>query len=53
MIELRNVSKHYGRTTALNGVSVRIGDYTYCAVGEISHEHLTELLSHILGDGQE
>jgi hypothetical protein len=34
-------------------VSVRIGDYTYCAVGEISHEHLSELLSHILGDGQE
>ena len=29
-------------------VSVRIGDYSYCAVGEISHEYLTELLSRLL-----
>ncbi len=29
-------------------VSVRIGDYTYCAVGEISHEYLTELLSRLI-----
>ena len=29
-------------------VSVRIGDYSYCAVGEISHAYLTELLSQLL-----
>ncbi len=29
-------------------VSVRIGDYTYCAVGEISHEYLTDLLSRLI-----
>jgi hypothetical protein len=29
-------------------VTVRIGDYSYCAVGEISHEYLTELLSQLL-----
>ena len=29
-------------------VSVRIGDYTYCAVGEISHEYLTNLLSKLI-----
>lgn len=29
-------------------VSVRIGGYTYCAVGEISHEYLTELLTRLL-----
>lgn len=29
-------------------VSVRIGDYSYCAVGEISHEYLTELLGRLL-----
>ena len=34
-------------------VSVRIGDYTYCAVGEISHEYLTDLLSRLVPDGQE
>ena len=34
-------------------VSVRIGDYTYCAVGEISHEYLTELLSRLLPEDQE
>lgn len=32
-------------------VSVRIGDYSYCAVGEISHESLTELLSRLLPEG--
>ena len=32
-------------------VSVRIGDYSYCAVGEISHEYLTELLSRLLPEG--
>jgi hypothetical protein len=31
-------------------VSVRIGDYTYCAVGEISYEYLTDLLSKLLPD---
>lgn len=34
-------------------VSVRIGDYSYCAVGEISHEYLTELLSRLLPHGYE
>jgi hypothetical protein len=33
-------------------VSVRIGDYSYCAVGEISHEYLTELLSQLLPEEQ-
>lgn len=28
-------------------VSVRIGDYSYCAVGEVSHEYLTELLNRL------
>lgn len=31
-----------------NMVTVRIGDYSYCAVGEISHEYLTDLLSRLL-----
>ena len=26
-------------------VTVRLGDYSYCAVGEISHKYLTELLT--------
>jgi hypothetical protein len=34
-------------------VSVRIGDYSYCAVGEISHEYLTELLSQLIPEVQE
>jgi hypothetical protein len=34
-------------------VSVRIGDYSYCAVGEISHEYLTELLSQLLPEEQQ
>jgi hypothetical protein len=29
-------------------VTVRLGDYSYCAVGEISHEYLTELLSQLI-----
>ena len=29
-------------------VTVRLGDYSYCAVGETSHEYLTELLSRLL-----
>ena len=29
-------------------VLVRIGEYSYCAVGEISHEYLTDLLSRLL-----
>ncbi|MHC4396728.1 MAG: hypothetical protein ACYS1A_13845 [Planctomycetota bacterium] len=29
-------------------VTVRIGDYSYCAVGEISHEYLTELLGRLI-----
>ncbi len=29
-------------------VSARIGEYSYCAVGEISHHYLTELLARLL-----
>ncbi len=29
-------------------VTVRLGDYSYCAVGEISHEYLTQLLSGLM-----
>jgi hypothetical protein len=36
-----------------NMVSVRIGNYTYCAVDEISHEYLTELLSQLVPEGLE
>jgi len=35
-----------------NMVCVRIGVYTYCAVGEVSHEFLTSLLSQLLADTQ-
>jgi hypothetical protein len=35
-----------------NMVSVRIGNYTYCAVDEISHEYLAELLSRLVPEGQ-
>ena len=31
-------------------VTVRIGDYSYCAVGEISHKYLTALLSRLLSE---
>jgi len=34
-------------------VSVRIGDYSYCAVGEISYEYLAELLSRLLPENPE
>jgi hypothetical protein len=34
-------------------VSVRIGDYSYCAVGEISHDYLTELLGRLIPEVQE
>ncbi|MHC4744886.1 MAG: hypothetical protein ACYS8Z_23470, partial [Planctomycetota bacterium] len=34
-------------------VSVRIGDYTYCAVGEVSHDYLTELLTRLVPEEQE
>lgn len=33
-------------------VSVRIGDYSYCAVGEISYDYLTELLSRLVPEEQ-
>jgi hypothetical protein len=29
-------------------VTARLGDYSYCAVGEISHEYLTELLGRLM-----
>lgn len=34
-------------------VTVRIGDYSYCAVGEVSHNYLTELLSRLLPEKDE
>ena len=36
-----------------NMVTVRLGDYSYCAVGEVSHEYLTELLSRLMPETQE
>lgn len=33
-------------------VAVRIGHFTYCAVGEVSHEYLTDLLSRLLADAE-
>lgn len=33
-------------------VTVQLGGYSYCAVGEISHSYLTELLSQLLPDSQ-
>ncbi len=34
-------------------VSVRIGDYTYCAVGEISYKYLTDLLTRLVPSQQQ
>jgi anti-sigma factor RsiW len=34
-------------------VTVRLGGYSYCAVGETSHKHLQELLSRLLPDMQQ
>lgn len=34
-------------------VFVRIGDYSYCAVGEISHDYLLDLLSRLLPEEKE
>lgn len=34
-------------------VTIRLGDYSYCAVGEISHEYLTELLSRLMPEIQQ
>lgn len=33
-----------------NMVSVRIGNYTYCAVGEVSHDYLARVLEQLLAD---
>lgn len=33
-----------------NMVIVRFGDYSYCAMGEIPHEYLTELLSQLMSE---
>lgn len=35
-----------------NMVILRLGDYSYCAVGEISHAYLTELLERLLSNSQ-
>ncbi len=45
----------FGKTTFAdnNMVSARIGHYTYCAVGEISCEYLTNLLVQLLADIEE
>ena len=37
-----------GSFAKCNMITIRLGDYSYCAVGEISHEYLTELLSRLL-----
>ena len=34
-------------------VTVRLGDYSYCAVAEISHDYLKDLLSRLLPETQE
>ena len=34
-------------------VTVRLGDYSYCAVGEISHEYLTDLLNRLIPETQQ
>ena len=34
-------------------VTARLGQYSYCAVGEISHSYLTELLARLLRDSQQ
>jgi hypothetical protein len=34
-------------------VTVRLGDVSYCAVGETSHEYLTELLSQLIPESQQ
>jgi hypothetical protein len=36
-----------------NMVTVRLGDYSYCAVGETSHKHLQELLNRLLPETQQ
>ncbi len=36
-----------------NMVTARLGDYSYCAVGETSYKHLQELLSRLLPDMQQ
>ncbi len=33
-----------------NMVTVRFGQYSYCAVGEISHDYLIDLLTRVLPD---
>lgn len=33
-------------------VGVRIGHYTYCGVGEVSYEYLTDLLCQLLADAE-
>lgn len=35
-----------------NMVAIRLGDYSYCAVGEISHEYLAELISQLVPETQ-
>lgn len=42
----------FGKTAFANNsmVGVRIGSYTYCAVGEVSHEYLTNVLVQLLAD---
>ena len=34
-------------------VTVRLGDYSYCAVGEVSHEYLTDLLNRLIPETQQ
>jgi len=45
----RNGQVYWKSAFALsNMVSVRIGEYSYCAVGEVSHNYLTDLLARLL-----
>ena len=36
-----------------NMVTTRLGNYSYCAVGQVSHEYLTELLNQLISNTQE
>jgi hypothetical protein len=46
--EQNNHVFYRGSFAKCNMVVIRLGDYSYCAVGEVSHEYLTELLSKLL-----
>lgn len=41
-----------GSFAKCNMVTLRLGDYSYCAVGEVSHKYLTELLHRLIPEAQ-